>query len=977
LNTKYTEIIFPVKNIGTKEQLEGLSTLAMQELPTFLKEIQLRPGVLASSPTEDVLMPSVVNSSTIAISPGVGVTNKGNIIEFEEELRVTGITLGSYLNQTLFIEFKEILTSDITTIHKITGNDTNASYIKDQTYSALSWKSSYDPTTDEDDKIPIGKLIPDPSNPASYVFQYTEGYRRIFLLDIRFIEEGHYSGEFTKSVDQFTTLYNLLACKGHAPKATNNPSGMSTRDISHGIETFAALIDVPGIPTREFEFADNKDYLKVGQGTNAGTIKILAGEFIDINGRRVVVLTDQDNITVPADSNTYNVWIVYTTDSDDEDSFAITVSVATSSIALKVAEVSNNGLTVSITDTRVALKCRTLLGHYIPPDLTHVRVSTAMQKYQSKSRTALGQRKQISSKFAYITVKWGDTGNGNWTGNTFEKSTSEETWVVGEFTAADSEHASWYLYDVELDQMFRIIANSPSVLTVAGSGAIGIDHKFRILLDVDKYEIQCIPELSGEGGVKEYQSGQGISFPSYPAFSPPDNEVILRNLDVVTKYKIKIRGMKGIYYNEQVEIEKVSADIEKPGVPTNLTLTTGLEDTTRRARLRGRIAQFTGKAWVKAEWNAVTGATGYVTRLVTVDPDTGLLLNKKENQNMGLASDSLTEAVWHGLEPDVTYQIEVAALGDWYQENQSDFTTDTIVAGSAGKEFGRVSVPVACTSVFDTDAIAISVKLDGTILTTPIRPDIENQVGSIEVIYTESEATSDPDAPDFDSRTQPALILPPDNRQTKIPIGYGRKGRIGLRARDKFGRVCKDPILKSFSSTIPTLDDIDDGTLYKRVDGLKVGRIDDLLTSAGTKSLISERMLVATATDGTLTNKLIKTIRIVSSDCGLNEYFDNWRFPEDVKIWGMSIFSIQSDNANNGRISILYDPGPVLIVTCAVPDDQKKDSAVASPPVIVTGGTDGVDLYLSYSNVDNNFIAMVTIYYEMMSGGADVVAGGI
>jgi len=96
-----------------------------------------------------------------------------------------------------------------------------------------------------------------------------------------------------------------------------------------------------------------------------------------------------------------------------------------------------------------------------PPIPTRLRITTDFEDTLRSSADAVAGL--VSLRQAYILAKFGDTGTGTASGNTFTKSSSELTWTTNEWTGQ-------YLTDSALNS-FLVVSNSTSTLTLASDAA--------------------------------------------------------------------------------------------------------------------------------------------------------------------------------------------------------------------------------------------------------------------------------------------------------------------------------------------------------------------------------------------------------------------------------------------------------------------------------------------------------------------------
>jgi len=257
-------LLFPTTGLVKKETLETLSTLAVSELQRLVAEdgVFIKPGVLTKTLNGDNLLPSTT-STGIRISVGSAVTSSGKFINVVETLSKS-VNLASHVGYTLFIKYITETSDDLQTRSPSTGMTHDIATIKSQNVDdILFWVNGYDPTADPDletypDSVPLGKLQ---YIIGTYAFNVGDGHRRMALLNIPYIGGGHWDGEFSKSVEEYTSsIYNFLACEGHGTKITENPFGLTATDIEHVLGSFKALVYQKGIPTEDFITAPNKDH---------------------------------------------------------------------------------------------------------------------------------------------------------------------------------------------------------------------------------------------------------------------------------------------------------------------------------------------------------------------------------------------------------------------------------------------------------------------------------------------------------------------------------------------------------------------------------------------------------------------------------------------------------------------------------------------------------------------------------------------
>lgn len=363
------KILYPGPDfLVTQAQLEKASTIGVEELYRLACQhgIFLKPGVMVSDIVEDKLMPHVVQNGLVVTS-GIGVTSTGSVIYVQSNLNVN-INLSDFVNKTLFIKYDTEITSDLVSRTPSSGFYTSVTVRKSQDPEAiLFWVDNYRPEEDPDltlypDAIPIGKLI---QMGGEYSFDVGNGHRRIALLKIPFMDQGHYNNEFVPSVKQYASIYGFLSCVGHGTRATNNPFGLTTTDIEHCVETFRALIHTAGIPVSDFTNDVNKDYLLVSfLNDYISKVVVNKGVAIDWNGRRLYV-ANQQLVNVPNDGIWYYLAIKYL-DSSGKDYYEFTLTETNYGQVdrINLARVKNVGGVVEVIDQRQVLLCR---GYYPEP----------------------------------------------------------------------------------------------------------------------------------------------------------------------------------------------------------------------------------------------------------------------------------------------------------------------------------------------------------------------------------------------------------------------------------------------------------------------------------------------------------------------------------------------------------------------------------------------------------------------------------
>jgi hypothetical protein len=429
MSNEIIKILFSKDSRVTPTMLETASELGVLELYRLLAKdgVYLKPGVLAKNLTDNTLMPSTT-STGINISVGSAVVSDGQVISVVGALSKE-LTLANYKNKTLFIKYDTELSDDIQTRNPSSGLTFDVSYIKSQDVDkVLFWVSSYNPSSDADltaysDAVPLGKLI---QIAGAYVFLVSDGHRRLALPNIRFVGTGHWDGEFVPSVDQWTSIYSLLAAEGHGTRTTNNVFGLSTSDIQFLLETFKALIYQPGIPVTDFTTDTNKNYLLVqDKGDGSDRVKIDPGVAIDLEGRRLYLANEQAvEIT---DNNTWYYLAIKYKESGDQvynkkDYYEFTLTIGSYTNRVNLARVKNNAGVISIIDERQVLVCYGYVPEPQVPGLpTGLVLTTGFEdefihsdvdtQYGTGAADSIVERRSGVSK-AWIKATWNPSSGG-------------------------------------------------------------------------------------------------------------------------------------------------------------------------------------------------------------------------------------------------------------------------------------------------------------------------------------------------------------------------------------------------------------------------------------------------------------------------------------------------------------------------------------------------------------------------------------
>jgi len=177
-------------------------------------------------------------------------------------------------------------------------------------------------------------------------------------------------------------------------------------------------------------------------------------------------------------------------------------------------------------------------------------------------------------------------------------------------------------------------------------------------------------------------------------------------------------------------------------------------------------------------------AAGYKWVIQTLAPDTEQTLAIREEETQYTESPVKMETVWHGLTPGIKYKIKVASKGSWFQKDWSDYSApQTITAG------GPKQIPEDCSDALIN--LVINAQDDGIHLAWEKHPDYAAHIAGFEIVYTDDDSE-----PDFNNQMHRKIYT--DRDHITLPSRYSTSDTLitvkaKIRAVDRAGRHCTIP----------------------------------------------------------------------------------------------------------------------------------------------------------------------------------------
>lgn len=699
---------YPLEHLITQEMLEKASELGHLEIKSLLKKLFYRPGVVENRYNSNTLYPVVIDQGTgrVDISEGLAVAYDGSLIACSGETMY--VSLAGNLNKTLFVKYVEAVTDDITTINPIDSSEVNVATVKSQASGDIFfWVVGYDPATDADlsdypDSVPIGKLL---QSGGVYYFGDTGGHRRTALINLMYPSTGHWNGEITPLTAFGVSIYNLLACRGHAPRSSANPFGESTSDIQNLLQTVRNLMINAGIPAEDFTVDDNRNYLAPSD-LGGGSVRILAGEIVDNLGRRVVLPVATDFGPLPSDSTWYYFYLLYALDASGNDSYSISYQV-TAPVSPKyyICRAMYDGVDLVLQDKREQLRCR---GAYSPvtaptvPDgltLTTGYEADLRDPNLSQTRERPQEcwiRATWNPSTSDIGIRWYDLsiipvdGSGNEIPEMMK--TGRQMYIVSGSTV----FTSYTFHSLTAGIRFRIRVRAvdlsvkhntsawSSYADIIGGVGTSLTMGALTLTELEGGLLVSWTSVPYARGYEMYWK-DGIPVPT-----PPQEEELLSSvpggltrfipLDNFTygglSIYVAVRAYdSGGFYSNTSTASLVFGDVTAPSVPTGLALTTGVDIKRQETLLINSYRRNPSQgetAWIKAIWNNSTdnksGVDHYEPFLtIALDPgdpipDPGQEMQMMAMEGLGGGISGQTSYTWRGLRPGVKYHVRVRAI---------------------------------------------------------------------------------------------------------------------------------------------------------------------------------------------------------------------------------------------------------------------------------------------------------------------------
>lgn len=195
-------------------------------------------------------------------------------------------------------------------------------------------------------------------------------------------------------------------------------------------------------------------------------------------------------------------------------------------------------------------------------------------------------------------------------------------------------------------------------------------------------------------------------------------------------------------------------------------------------------------------------ARGYRFIIEPLHPDTQIPVSHEQAELCLTGSPVEMNYIFHGLTPDILYRVRVAALGGWYQEEQSSYCAPVeIIAG------GPKIIPENCSEAI-TNLTAQAHDL-GCKLTWDLQEPIAPHVAGVEICWTDDG--TEPDFTNIGMRKmftdRNFAILPSELSTTEFAI----RVKVKMRCVDTAGRHCTNPLasapidMKQYPGDLSTL----------------------------------------------------------------------------------------------------------------------------------------------------------------------------
>jgi hypothetical protein len=192
-------------------------------------------------------------------------------------------------------------------------------------------------------------------------------------------------------------------------------------------------------------------------------------------------------------------------------------------------------------------------------------------------------------------------------------------------------------------------------------------------------------------------------------------------------------------------------------------------------------------------------ARGYRFIMKPLDPSTFDPISVEQSEITLAESPVKQEYIWHGLTPDIKYRVQVASLGGWYEEEQSNYSSPVeIIAG------GPKQIPESCVDAIEN--LAVSAQDQGIKIVFDIKTAYQDKVAGTEVVWTDDDSE-----PDFDNITMSKLFT--DRKTIFLPARFSTdKQKIYVKAKirfvDKTSRHCTTPFSISATQTKKYIADL-------------------------------------------------------------------------------------------------------------------------------------------------------------------------
>jgi len=474
-----TYIRTPAKSIVTSEQIESIQEISGLKIEKFFQGHTFISGVLddelgvVGSP----LYPQVTNESggsiDIAISGGAAILRDGSIIILESVLEFT--VLSSQVNKTLFINFQEEWSNNITTIQKPTGTIINVSKVQIQAEDIVDWvyynPTSFIPGTSYSSSIALGMLIVDAGAPHGYTFQVYDAvneltFRHVYMPVVLFPDKNY---NIEPSVDRFCSLYEILACRGGGTREVDNPFGISTRNVENLLASFVAFIKTSGVARADLTYlqistssvGDDTITIRAGSGvTNSGKYIGSTSDISQILKKMIILDANGDEFdpVPPLTDDNYYIYLQAIEDNDGYDTYRVVgcksdvINKNDDLLKLGLIYINESGGTytiISVTDLRVQLTLHSLAQG---EGFTPIYPPTSPGLYILEE-----ELDDVTNKVR-VRVRYGDEFTGKWVSSQEVEMIEDHGWVTGDWDDPEIENKEpWYLYDTVYDARYRIV----------------------------------------------------------------------------------------------------------------------------------------------------------------------------------------------------------------------------------------------------------------------------------------------------------------------------------------------------------------------------------------------------------------------------------------------------------------------------------------------------------------------------------------